>query len=63
MAKEYNLKNINGNVPKNGGQILIEFARCNNVDVNSYNIRRRIASRDFSRRIRRAKKANHFFEK
>lgn len=39
-----------------GGQILKEYARCNGIDVNSFNPMKTVSGRDISQRIRVAKK-------
>lgn len=55
MAKKYNVK-INGEVPKNAGQVLLEFAKCNEIDTTRFNTEKRISKRDYLRRIRKSKK-------
>lgn len=55
MARNYNVL-CNGKTPLNGGQVLYEFAKHNNIHVNTFNKNKRISNRDYLKRIRRAKK-------
>ena len=55
LAREYNVT-CHGKFPLNAGQVLYEFAKYKKVDVSSFNRSKRIAGRDYRRRIRRAKK-------
>ena len=55
MARKYKLT-CNDKLPQNGGQVMFEFAKKNNINVYQFNTTLRVANRDYVRRIRRAKK-------
>ncbi|CAC5358358.1 unnamed protein product [Mytilus coruscus] len=54
MAKKYNLQ-INGKFPANAGQVILEYARKQGINTQTHNKEKRVSSRDYLRRIRRAK--------
>ncbi|CAG2233515.1 unnamed protein product [Mytilus edulis] len=54
MAKTYNLQ-INGKFPANAGQVILEYARKQGINTQTHNKEKRVSSRDYLRRIRRAK--------
>ncbi|CAC5365492.1 unnamed protein product [Mytilus coruscus] len=54
MAKKYNLQ-INGKFPANAGQVILEYARKQGINTQTHNKGKRVSSRDYLRRIRRAK--------
>ncbi len=51
-ASDYQLKNKQGNVPRNGGQVLLEFARANGVAVDGFNPDKNVSGRGSFCRIR-----------
>ncbi|CAC5375195.1 unnamed protein product [Mytilus coruscus] len=53
MAIKYNVT-LNGKLAGNGGQILKQFAKDNNIDVHRFNPHLRISGRDHLQRIRRS---------
>jgi hypothetical protein len=53
MAKQYDVRNKNGNHPPNAGQILKVFAKSHGIDVDKFNNHKIISGRDVSHRIRR----------
>ncbi len=57
-AEEFNVTNVAGLHPANGGQVLKEFATANGIDVDSLNVTSRISGHDYNR-IRRPKKRAH----
>ncbi|CAG2243548.1 unnamed protein product [Mytilus edulis] len=54
MAKTYNLQ-INGKFPANAGQVILEYAKKQGINTQTHNKEKRVSSRDYLRRIRRAK--------
>lgn len=47
------IRNRNGSLPPNAGQILKDFAKSNGIDVDKFNKQKIVSGRDISHRIRR----------
>ncbi|CAG2215737.1 unnamed protein product [Mytilus edulis] len=54
-SRKYRVKNVQGIQPANGGQVLIEFAKSQGIDVFNYNTEKRMSGRDYFRRVRRSR--------
>jgi hypothetical protein len=57
LATKYNLKSLKSNdAPGNGGQVLMNFAKDNGIEINQLNTHMNVSGRDILHRIRRSKK-------
>ena len=57
LATKYNLKSLKSNdAPGNGGQVLMNFAKDNGIEINKLNTHMNVSGRDILHRIRRSKK-------
>ena len=56
LGKKYDVKNSKGLHPMNAGEVLKEYAKSQGINIDHFNLERRISGRDYLRRIRRAKK-------
>ena len=55
LARNFNV-NINGVLPSNGGQVLKEFAQVNGIDIDVFNVDRKISGRNYEKQRRQKKK-------
>lgn len=55
LALKFNLRNRNGNIPQNSGQIMKVLAEINGIDTSKLNTQIRVSGRDYFQRVRRAK--------
>lgn len=55
LAQKFNLRNRNGNIPQNSGQIMKVLAEINGIDTSELNTQIRVSGRDYFQRVRRAK--------
>lgn len=53
LAKKYDVK-CQGKQPMNGGQVLMNYAKTQGVNVNTFNPAKRVSGRDYLRRVRRS---------
>ena len=56
LAIRFQLRNKNGNLPHNAGQVLKEVAAKNGINTSTFNTTKRVSGRDYFQRVRRAKK-------
>lgn len=53
LAKKYEVK-CQEKQPMNGGQVLLNFAKSQGINVNTFNPAKRVSGRDYLRRVRRS---------
>ena len=56
LAFKFHVRNKNGLIPKNAGQVLQTFAGENGVHTDQFNQCQRVSGRDFAQRVRRSKR-------
>lgn len=59
LALKFQLKNREGIIPCNSGQVWKMFAQLNGVDCDQFNTNQRVSGRDFLQRIRRTRQKLH----
>lgn len=55
LALKFHLRNRNGNIPKNSGQVMKVLAENNGIDTSKFITQMRVSGRDYFQRVRRAK--------
>ena len=53
LAKKYDMKNKEGNIPGNGGQVVKEFLIENGIDLSSFNYKSKDRNNENTRRCKR----------
>ena len=63
MATKYNLKSLKSNdAPGNGGEVLMNFAKDNGIEINQLNTHMNVSGMDILHRIRRKEHWIHEFQ-